>query len=284
MPHRLNIRIANRLREMSDLLEQQGEAGFRSQAYRRAAAVVEQLGQPVDEILAQEGRDGLVALPAIGQGIASAIAEMATTGTWSALDQLAGRLDPEALLMTVPGVGPRLAQRLHDDLHVETLEELEQAAADGRLEQMAGVGGRRLEAIRASLRDRLQLLRGRVRRGRTPEVRVLLEIDADYRHKADRNELKLIAPRRFNPRQLAWLPVMHAHRPPWHFTAMFSNTARAHQLNKCRDWVVIFVSHDSEPDWQCTVVTETHGALKGKRVVRGLEAESEALYASMGAG
>jgi putative hydrolase len=109
---------------------------------------------------------------------------------------------------------------------------------------------------------------------------MILDVDALYRSKADRNELKLIAPRRFNPEGLAWLPVMHEHRPPWHFTALYSNTARAHDLNKSRDWVVISVTHDRLPDWQCTVVTETHGSLKGRRVVRGMEAECESYYAA----
>lgn len=278
MAHTLNVRIAARLREMSNLLEHQGETGFRTQAYRRAADVVERLGEPVDEMLSSEGRAGLVALPAVGQGIASAIAEMVTTGRWSALDRLCGQLDPEELLMTVPGIGPQLAHRLHTDLHIETLEALEQAAHEGRLDQLPGFGAKRLQAVRATLRDRLQLIHGRVTRGNTPSIRLLLQIDETYRAKAERNELKLIAPRRFNPKGLAWLPVLHAYLRGWHFTALYSNTARAHQLNKSRDWVVIFAAHDHEPDWQCTIVTETRGALKGRRVVRGREEECERHY------
>lgn len=278
MAHRLNIRIAGRLRQMSELLEHQGETGFRAQAYRRAADVVDQLGRPVDEILASEGREGLIALPTIGRSIASAIAEMIATGRWSALERLTGELDPETLLMTVPGIGPQLAQRLHTDLHIDSLEELEQAAHDGRLDRLAGFGERRLGAIRAALRDRFQLLRGRVRRGKIPSIRLLLQVDAAYRDKASRNELKLIAPRRFNPKGIAWLPVMHTHFRGWYFTVMYSNTARAHQLNKFQDWVIIFVSSDLEPDWQCTIVTEPHGALKGKRVVRGQEDACERYY------
>ncbi len=283
MTHRLNVRIAARLREMSNLLEHQGEKGFRSQAYRRAADVIERLGASVDEVLTNEGRAGLVALPAVGQGIASAIAEMITTGRWSALERLTGELDPEELLMTVPGIGSQLAHRLNNDLHIETLEALEQAAHDGRLAGLPGFGEKRLQAIRASLRDRLQAIRGHVIRGDIPSVKLLLQVDASYREKASRNELKLIAPRRFNPRGLAWLPVLHAHQQGWHFTAMFSNTARAHQLKRTGDWVVIFVTREAEPDWQCTVVTETRGALKGRRVVRGFEDQCERHYEIAGA-
>jgi putative hydrolase len=265
---------------MADLLEQQGEQGFRVNAYRRAAPVVRDLDRPVDELLAEKGRDGLVDLPEIGQGIAAAIAEMVTTGHWAALDRLTGALDPETLMMTVPGIGARTARRLCEELHIETLEELEQAAHDGRLEQVEGFGRRRCTAVQSFLRDHLRTLRGRTFSGRMPPVALLLKMDELYRERAERKELKLIAPRRFNPNHLAWLPVMHEHQRGWHFTALFSNTARAHQLRKSRDWVILHASHDKTPDWQCTVVTETRGTLKGRRVVRGREKECEAFYAS----
>lgn len=279
MPHRLNLRIAARLREMGDLLEHQGGARFRAAAYRQAAQVVEQLREPIDAILAAEGRQGLVALPAVGKSIASAIGEMVASGRWSELDRLTGRLDPESLLMTIPGIGARLARRLHHDLHIDTLEDLERATTSGKFAADSGLGERRSSAIRSAVHERLQLVRGHVRPAPGPGVKLVLGIDALYRKKAEANELKLIAPRRFNPLGLAWLPVMHAHHKPWHFTALFSNTARAHQVNKSRDWVIVFAAHDNQPDWQCTVVTETRGALKGRRVVRGLEAECERFYA-----
>jgi hypothetical protein len=71
----------------------------------------------------------------------------------------------------------------------------------------------------------------------------------------------------------AWLPVLHTERADWHFSALFSNTARAHELGRTRDWVVIYFSQDSGPEGQRTVVTETRGPLAGHRVVRGREAE-----------
>ncbi len=156
MVHQLNVQIAIRLHEMGDLLEHQGEGGFRAQAYRSAASVLEQLREPVDEILSRAGRQGLIALPAIGPGIAAAVAEMCATGRWSALDRLTGKLDPEALRENSSGIGPQLARRLHVELHVETLEDLERAAHDGRLDRLTGFGPKRLEAIHGSMSERLR--------------------------------------------------------------------------------------------------------------------------------
>lgn len=71
---------------------------------------------------------------------------------------------------------------------------------------------------------------------------------------------------------------MHTEKEGWHFTTMFSNTARAHDLKKTRDWVVIYFECNGMED-QCTVVTEQSGPLKGQRVVRGREKECLAHYA-----
>lgn len=72
---------------------------------------------------------------------------------------------------------------------------------------------------------------------------------------------------------------MHVERDGWSFTALYSNTARAHDLGKTHDWVVLYYDQDGE-EGQATVVTETHGPLGGKRVVRGREAECRRYYES----
>jgi hypothetical protein len=66
--------------------------------------------------------------------------------------------------------------------------------------------------------------------------------------------------------------VLHTQRGKWDYTALFSNTARAHELGKTRDWVVIYYQSDGAAG-QCTVVTESLGARRGQRVVRGREVE-----------
>ena len=59
--------------------------------------------------------------------------EMVTTGRWSQLERLQGAVQPEQLFQTLPGIGPELAARIHEALHVDTLEALELAAHDGSL-------------------------------------------------------------------------------------------------------------------------------------------------------
>jgi len=112
-----------------------------------------------------------------------------------------------------------------------------------------------------------------------PEVALLLDVDREYRKLARAERLPKIAPKRFNPSGEAWLAILHAERGAWHFTALYSNTARAHELNKTRDWVVMYFYRDNQAEGQRTIVTETHGPLEGLRVVRGREAECRSLYA-----
>ena len=110
---------------------------------------------------------------------------------------------------------------------------------------------------------------------------MLLEVDRLYLDQAFAGELPRITPRRFNPEGKAWLPILHTDKSGWHFTAMFSNTARAHELQKADDWVVIYFYDDHHREGQHTLVTETRGPLQGMRVVRGREAECRRHYDSL---
>lgn len=279
---RENEPIADKLDEMSDVLEVQGEDGFRVAAYRRAARTLRELSRTVEEIIRDEGLEGLVALPGIGRGIGTAIIEMHDTGRWGQVERVTGSLEPERLFQSVPGIGPETAVRIHNELHIDTLEQLEQAAHDGTLSTVPGIGPRRTAVIRAALAERLghhHIRRAEVRA--RPSVPLLLEVDEEYRAKAKEGLLRKIAPKRFNPTGEAWLPVLHTRREAWEFTVLFSNTERAHALDRTWDWVVIYYHSDSEPEAQCTVVTETHGGLAGQRVVRGREGECIAYYAGL---
>lgn len=275
-----NQLVADKLREMADILEVQHEDGYRIAAYRRAAKRLQELGLPVDEIARRNGLKGLMELPGIGRGIAAAIMEIVNSGGWSQLDRLSGTLDPAHLFQTVAGIGPSTAARIHDELHIDTLEQLEQAAQDGRLEGIHGVGHRRALAIKGALSERLGHRHFRPSSPTiAPAVSVLLDVDREYLEKVGQDALRKIAPKRFNPTNEAWLPVLHTRRGDWLFTVLFSNTQRAHELNKTRDWVVVYFHAEAEPEAQCTIVTETRGPLEGRRVIRGREGDCLAYYA-----
>lgn len=280
-----NEAVALALRQMGELLLAQGASPFRIAAFRKAASSVEALPGDVRALYGARGREGLEAIPGVGPGIGAAIAELLDTGRWARLERLRGTLEPALLFRVVPGIGPELARRIHDGLGVDTLEGLEVAAHDGTLERVPGVGPRRAATIRAALAELLD--RARLRRRQPPspsdepEVGVLLDVDCEYREQAAAGLLPMIAPRRFNPAHEAWLPVMHARRGNWHFTALYSNTAQAHALDRTRDWVVLYFDGGGHPERQRTVVTESRGALTGRRVVRGREAECVAHYAGL---
>lgn len=274
-----NLAIAGNLRELGDIIEVQGAEHFRVQAYRAAADTIVSLDQPLARIFEEGGIKALVEMPAIGASIAGAIAEMITTGRWAQLERLRGVVDPEALFRTVPGIGRGLADRIHEQLHIDNLEALENAAYDGQLATVHGMGPRRIDVVRAALGERLG--RRRIRRTASappPPISNILSVDREYREKAAAGALKTIAPKRFNPSGEAWLPVLHTHRSDWSYTALFSNTRRAHDLNRTSDWVIIYYESDHAAEGQCTVVTEFRGPLRGARVVRGREAECGAYY------
>ena len=280
MPTPLNQQIAMKLAQVADLLEQQGANPFRVSAYRRASETVSRLEQDIGELTETGGSAGLIALPNIGKGIASAIQELVTTGKWAQLERLRGTLDPVHLFQTVPGIGPKMAEQIHEALHIDTLEALETAAWDGRLETVRGVGERRIAGIRNSLATLLGRARRRprIQGSDGPGVKTLVEVDREYRLQAEQGKLPLIAPRRFNPEGRAWLPVLHTDRDGWHFTVMYSNTARAHELKRTHDWVVVYFYDDHHQEGQNTLVTESRGPLTGLRVVRGRELECREYY------
>jgi DNA polymerase (family X) len=285
-----NYEIAEMLSRIADLLEVQNADLFRVRAYRSGAQTIRQLDQSVAALVYEGGEEALDALPAIGQTQARLIAEYVTTGRSALLDRLTGEVSSEDLFARVPGLGDELAHRIVAQLGIHTLEDLEAAAHDGRLREIEGFGPRRIQAIRISLagllspsaqrrkRDRIESGEIRPSAG-SPPADVLLNVDQEYRTRAEAGELMTVAPRRFNPEQEAWLPILHTSRDRWLFTVMYSNTARAHELGKTHDWVVIYYERGGD-EGQVTVVSETNGSLKGQRVVRGRELECQRYYAS----
>jgi len=275
-----NQQIAGSLEEVSRILAEQGANRFRVQAYVHAADALRTLEEPVAAVLARAGLAGLEQIPGVGDSIAHVIRDIVLHGRSGMLERLRGESDPIAQLASVPGIGTNTAWKLHEELGIETLQELEAAAHDGRLEKLAGIGPKRLAGIRDTLAQRL----GRLPKPRSssplshvPSIAEVLDVDRQYREDTRAGKIKLIAPKRFNPTGEAWLPVLHTTRGPRHYTALFSNSAHAHELGKTRDWVVLFYDGDGT-ERQCTVITSTFGPLQGRRIVRGREEECSLFY------
>ncbi len=280
-----NQQIATRLDEIAALLTHQGASDFRVHAYVNAAKTLRELRYPVRDVLDDEGVGGLVALPTIGRSIANVIEQYLRTGRIPLLDRLRGEDAAERIFATLPGVGPELSHRIHEQLEIETLPELMAAVGDGRLEKVPGMGRKRVHSIAECLAQRLRHPSA-PSKSDTPQpadadesvpVSELLDVDAEYRRLAERGKLPKIAPLKFNPAGTAWLPILHTHRDDRHYTALYSNSARAHQLNTIKDWVVIY-RDDPESHARWTVITSQFGKLRGWRIVRGREDECSEYY------
>ncbi len=141
-----NEDIAAIFEEMADLLEIEGANPFRVRAYRNAARSVRSLGRELAEMVAS-GED-LTQLPGIGKDLAAKIIEMVRTGKVRALEKLHRKV-PASLedLLHIPGLGPRRVRRLFDELGIETLEQLAEAARAGRLRTLPGFGARTEQRI-----------------------------------------------------------------------------------------------------------------------------------------
>jgi DNA polymerase (family 10) len=280
----VNLDVASRLDEAGRLLSEQGANPYRVGAYHRAAETLRRLDRPVSEILDAEGLEGLDRLPGVGTTLARAIGDTLRLGRMPMLERLRGEMDPVSLLSSVPGIGDRLATRIHEDLEIDSLEELEAAAHDGRLASVAGLGRKRIAGVIDTLESRLRRVRMNPTSTAAPieeaPVAELLDVDREYRNSAAAGTLHRIAPRRFNPEGKAWLSILHTQRGPRHYTVLFSNTARAHELAKTSDWVVLYYDGGGG-ERQNTVITAGRGPLRGRRIVRGREDECERHYRSL---
>ncbi len=147
-----NAEIASVLEEVADILEIKDENPFRIRAYRNAARTIEVETTPLSRML-EEGKP-LTNLAGVGKEMAGHIREMIETGTLAWRDLLLADIPRTLLdLMRLPGVGPKKARKLWEDLKISTVEELEEAAKAGRIAGVAGFGAKTQEKILAGIAD-----------------------------------------------------------------------------------------------------------------------------------
>ncbi len=149
-----NIEIAQMLNDIAGMLEIEGENTFRIRAYQKSALVISNMSRPLADIYQAEGEKGLLAVPGIGKGIGDKIVEILTTGKLAQLEQLMQEVPPEmAKLVGVRGLGPRRLMLIHKALNVNNLEDLKQAAAEGKIAGLPKFGEKTQENILKGIQE-----------------------------------------------------------------------------------------------------------------------------------
>ena len=141
-----NDEIAELFENLGSLLEMKGDSAFKIRAYRRAAATIYQLTSP----LAQAVQDGqkLTGIPGIGKAISDKIHELVTTGQVQTYERAKADVPEGALdLLAIPGIGPKTAVLIGNELGISSVEALEEAAGDGRLAKLPRMGKRAADGI-----------------------------------------------------------------------------------------------------------------------------------------
>ncbi|HOI44131.1 MAG TPA: DNA polymerase/3'-5' exonuclease PolX [Candidatus Aminicenantes bacterium] len=147
-----NKEIAAHLDRIADALEIKGEIGFKVIAYRKAARVLADMTDDIEN-LAAEGR--LQQIPGIGGGIARKIDEYLKTGEMKKYREALTGI-PEGLLelLEIQGLGGKTIHLMHQELGIRDLEDLKRAVADGSLAGLRGMGEKRVENIRKGIESR----------------------------------------------------------------------------------------------------------------------------------
>lgn len=153
------------LDRLADLLEIEGANPFRVRAYRNAARTVRDLPHSLAALVA-EGRD-LAQLSGIGRDLAEKLVGIVESGRFPALEEARARV-PAGLgdLVELPGVGPKRAKALYEELGITTLSELEAAVRAGRVHGRHGFG----ERSEQKLLQQLERKKGAERRISLAEV------------------------------------------------------------------------------------------------------------------
>lgn len=142
-----NADIAAAFEHVADLLEYEGQNAFRIRAYRTAARTIGTLVEPLAGVRGDPNRR-LTDLDGIGADLAAKIEVLLDTGRLPLLDELQARVPAVAFeLMRVPGLGPKKAKSLVDQLGIGSLQELKAACREGRVAGLKGFGAKTQAAI-----------------------------------------------------------------------------------------------------------------------------------------
>ena len=142
-----NREIATVFEQIADLLEFQGANPFRVRAYRNGARKITDLSEPLSAIADDESR-ALTDIEGVGKAQAEKIEELLNTGKLDMLEELLTKVPPSVLaILRVPGLGPKKAAVLHNELGINSLEELRTACDNQQVRELKGFGAKTEETI-----------------------------------------------------------------------------------------------------------------------------------------
>ncbi|MDD5405872.1 MAG: DNA polymerase/3'-5' exonuclease PolX [Sulfurovaceae bacterium] len=132
-----NSEIAAIFEQLADLLEIRGENHFKIIAYRNAARTIENLGADISKMI--DDGVNLPKIPTIGEHIAQKVKEIITTGKLSKLEDLKRSFPPHFIdILSIKGIGPKRAGTLYEKLHIDSLEDLREAAQNHKIRDLEG--------------------------------------------------------------------------------------------------------------------------------------------------
>jgi DNA polymerase (family 10) len=134
---RANDHAEQVLLEFADLLSILSDDPFKPRAYEKAARAVGGYHADVSGLDVK----GIIEIPSVGKSIAEKIHELLQTGTFAELEQLRAKIPPGVRdVMAIPGLGPKKAMALYQDLGVSSVEELVAAIEGDKLTGLKGFG------------------------------------------------------------------------------------------------------------------------------------------------
>lgn len=142
-----NSRIADIFEEIADLLEFKGANPFRTRAYRSGARTIRNYSEPLASVVADETRK-LTDIDGIGKDLATKIATLVETKKLPQHEELKAEI-PETVfaIMRIPGLGPKKAAVLYNELKIQTLDQLEAACEAEAVRGLKGFGAKTEKVI-----------------------------------------------------------------------------------------------------------------------------------------
>jgi DNA polymerase (family X) len=170
-----NADVADQFELLADFLELEGSDQFRPLAYRRAAQRMRETGGSIAQ-LALDGR--AKDLSGIGKTIEEKIVQIVEQGRIEALAKREARVPADVVeFMHLPGLGPKTARRIWQELGVSTLDELKQAAESERLRTLTGLGPKTEEKVLKALATPRKKIERKPLLGRAlPAVRAIVSV------------------------------------------------------------------------------------------------------------